>query len=429
MTEFSEQFRQYLNPGEPKIRDGITTGLIVLDTNVILSAYRFAPKARRELLNVLNLVRDRLWIPHQVGLEFHRNRFSVIVEHDTAYRTVIEALDVHRNTYEEDLERKIRELVNRAALSESEQMRLLNLLQNSLTPLATAVERLKENHGVGSPTSRDVILESLQQIFSNKVGNPFDEEESEVEKQEAARRVRDQIPPGYKDANKQEDHGDYFVWCQTLKEVRNRGAQMLVFVTGDVKDDWYLRVKGQTVMARPELVLECQEKTGATLLMFPTKSWLRYAESYLHAEVSDDTILQAEKIATVASADRAAKLQRLLEHDRTELERATLAAVKTRERLISLEEELATLKERERTGTDRLLALRSYIEAVDTPGGQRAVEKAKNELEELRAHLATIRAHRDQTLHRIGRLTSEVDYAELRQQAAAAKYEKIARSV
>lgn len=51
---------------------------IVLDTNVLLNLYRLPTSARDEFLNVLDLLQDRLWIPHQVALEFQRNRLTVI---------------------------------------------------------------------------------------------------------------------------------------------------------------------------------------------------------------------------------------------------------------------------------------------------------------------------------------------------------------
>ena len=76
--DFSEQFREYLLPDEAEVRSAVATAMIVLDTNVLLSAYRFAPTAREELLAAIEQLGDRVWVPHQVGLEFHRNRYSVI---------------------------------------------------------------------------------------------------------------------------------------------------------------------------------------------------------------------------------------------------------------------------------------------------------------------------------------------------------------
>lgn len=57
---FSSEFRHYLIPGDDQIKSGIISGMVVLDANVLLSAYRFAPAARNELLSALEKVGDRI---------------------------------------------------------------------------------------------------------------------------------------------------------------------------------------------------------------------------------------------------------------------------------------------------------------------------------------------------------------------------------
>ena len=54
--------------------------LLVLDSSVLLNLYRFPTSASRELLAVLQTFENRLWIPHQVALEFQRNRLGVRAE-------------------------------------------------------------------------------------------------------------------------------------------------------------------------------------------------------------------------------------------------------------------------------------------------------------------------------------------------------------
>lgn len=77
---------------------------------MLLSVYRFAPKAREELLSTLRTLGNRVWVPHQVGLEFHRNRLEVMAERRATYDTVLSANDLHKQTAQTDLEGKIRSL-------------------------------------------------------------------------------------------------------------------------------------------------------------------------------------------------------------------------------------------------------------------------------------------------------------------------------
>lgn len=51
-------------------------GLIVFDTNVLLSLYRRPIDVRNDILNVLKGLKERVWLPQQVGFEFHEHRLE-----------------------------------------------------------------------------------------------------------------------------------------------------------------------------------------------------------------------------------------------------------------------------------------------------------------------------------------------------------------
>ncbi|MEV1075881.1 PIN domain-containing protein [Micromonospora parva] len=323
MPSFSTNFSGHLVPDSAMIAHAMKNGLIVLDTNVLLGAYRFASKAREELLSALERVRDRLWIPHQVAYEFHKNRFGVIADHDAAYKTLLEMLRERRKAIESELEAKIRELSNRVALTEKERDRLLSMARQGYSPLEKAIEGLHKSHGLVELTGRDPVLERLEKIFEGRVGEPYDSEQLSTARSEAERRVSEGAPPGYKDAGKSDSTGDYLVWAQTLDEVKQRKPESLVFVTADTKDDWYLRVKGKTIIGRPELADECRELTGARLITMPTLSFLRNAHEHLNADVSAETLQQAAKVSAHSNQmEHKRRLERVL--DKLDRDRAIL---------------------------------------------------------------------------------------------------------
>ena len=51
--------------------------LFVPDANILLHCLRHPENVRDQLLRLFGVLRDSLWMPHQVGLEFHRNRLDV----------------------------------------------------------------------------------------------------------------------------------------------------------------------------------------------------------------------------------------------------------------------------------------------------------------------------------------------------------------
>jgi hypothetical protein len=295
---FTDPFRYYLPPNDEVIKSAMTSGLIVPDTNVLLSAYRFAPAAREELLSVLARISDRIWVPNRVAEEFHRNRLSVINDHDSAYISVIEGLRQAQQNLDDDVRQKISELANRTALSDDEKNRLFQLVAMSTGAATSAVEKLRKNHGLIGPRDQDPILARLEEFFDGKVGAPFSDQELEAAIAEARRRIEHNIPPGYRDKKKDDPYawGDYFIWKQSMLEVTRRQASYLVFVTTDSKEDWYQKLKGRTIGARPELVKELMNEAGAQLVMLSTASFLFHAREHLNAEISPETIRQSEEL-------------------------------------------------------------------------------------------------------------------------------------
>ena len=114
MPSLRDQFRHLYMPDEQAVATAMQTGLITPDTNVLLNLYRFQNVARDQLFGALETLGDRLWIPHQVGLEFHRNRLGIMKEQEEYFGKVRKDLD----TALDDLHSKVRAFRTRISLSE-----------------------------------------------------------------------------------------------------------------------------------------------------------------------------------------------------------------------------------------------------------------------------------------------------------------------
>lgn len=73
-----DEFRDYLTPADDDYQSVMSSGLVVLDANVLLNLYRYATSTREDLFNVLRKLGDRLWVPHQVAHEFWKNRENAL---------------------------------------------------------------------------------------------------------------------------------------------------------------------------------------------------------------------------------------------------------------------------------------------------------------------------------------------------------------
>lgn len=383
-SQFSDSFHYYIPPDERVIKAAFQSGMIVFDTNVLLSAYRFAPGARKELLSVVRRVADRVWIPHRVAEEFHKNRLSVINGYDAEYGPVVDALREAQKRIDAELVPKIDQLANRAALAEQEKRDLIKLVGDSTAKACRAVESLRKQHDLPPSGEGDTILVEFQELFEGKTGTALGEHDMADSIAEAERRAEQKIPPGFRDAKNAEPYGDYLIWKQTLLEASARKCEYLLFVTGDKKDDWYQIVKGKSIGAQPQLVKEADRECGAQLVMCDTTSFLFHARQYLKAEVSPETIRQSKAAAKNyqrAEMERQMRLQDQL---------AQLAGFE-RAKEMELERVRRDVAELEAVLS---AALNSGSENQDTTNWRTAVEVAQRRMTVLDAELDEVRMKR-----------------------------------
>lgn len=391
---FSDSFSHYLPPSRDQIASAFKSGLIVLDTNVLLNCYRFAADARDQLLTVLEEVADRIWVPHQVALEFHRNRLQVIGDQATAYDSVLAELRSRQEAVSQELTQGMRQLVNRAALSAEERSRLVGLVDNSLRGAIDAVTELRDKHGVVNMLGSDQILTRLNAILDGKVGPPFSQEEQHQAVEESKRRTDNNLPPGYKDAKKEYQYGDYFIWRQALSRAASSEYKQVIFVTGDIKEDWYKIVKGRSICARPELTEEALA-TGIELIMLNVDRFLSEAKRYLGVSVSSETIRQ---VATLPSVDR--------ESTRED----AAAAVMSRLAQESVEGSLLTMDAKIHHSRDVAAALQTELTRLvnrGMVGNEARVASVRDELQARQRDLLALSAMRNELVDRLLRQVTE----------------------
>jgi hypothetical protein len=301
MASLRDQFQHFYAPDEDAVATALRTGLVAPDTNVLLSLYRFQSEAREELFGALERIGDRLWIPYQVALEFHRNRLKVIADQDSYFSKTRDELAVALDGYVT----KVRAFGKRIALPESDVQRIVDKIRRADKAVGNwiaVVEKANEVH-LDNRDSDEVLLR-LESLFSNRVGDPMNPDALKAARAEWDKRTKDNIPPGYMDKGKTDSSGDYLLWKQLMSEAALRKLPTIL-ITDDRKEDWYWRVNGRTIGARYELREEMASVAGVPFLIMTTETFLLRAEEYLKISVSPETVSQAKELP--GSLERAEK--------------------------------------------------------------------------------------------------------------------------
>lgn len=288
------------------------TALFVFDTNVLLNLYRYHERTREELLETLDKLSERIWIPHHVALEFQRNRLTVIAAQGRRFSEIRKVIEKAKT----DLANSINnlQLTKRHTLINPEPLTtgFETLTSNFLAEL----DKLQESQQ--TLTAPDPIKIKIEDIFDGKVGTAFASQlDIDQKNKEAETRYKSKIPPGYKDSEKDKDgpddfnhngitykkkFGDYFVWSQILDHAAKSQQKKLIFITDDAKEDWWQQIDfdgPKTIGPRAELIEEAS-RIGKldTFLMYKPESFLKYANEFLAAEVSEETLREVRDVSS-----------------------------------------------------------------------------------------------------------------------------------
>lgn len=293
------EFRAYYPPSDEEMKSLWSDGLIVLDTNSLLNLFRYSAETRDELLALLKSEQSRVWIPHQVGLEFHRNRRSIAHDQEKAFDSVQAALDSAKTSIDTAIAS-----MKRHPSREAEE--LSALLGKHMRKIEKGLRKARQRHtrAVLDESAHEQTLQEISEIYEGRVGEAFPEERLAEVLKIGVERYAKKIPPGFEDAKKRDErqYGDLLLWLQILDHASSEKRPM-IFVTDDGKKDWWSSTAGKTHGPRPELVEEYYVASGERVHFYETRRFLAYAQKS-GAAISDTSVEEAELVSTELDSAR-----------------------------------------------------------------------------------------------------------------------------
>lgn len=304
-----DHFYGYYRPTDKDYESLWSEGVVVVDTSVLLNLYRLPVKAREEFLTLLERMANRIWIPHQVALEFQRSRLSVIAAEK---RKIDDVLASTKQGFAE-IEQQILDLEmgKRAIAVDMEEM--ISALTGAKNELIAAIDKVVANQL--SVSAEDPIRERIDALLVGKVGEgPASQDEYDLLVRDGEARFSEKIPPGFNDAEKdknpndatfvfdgikyQRKFGDLIVWRQLIGAAKSAKWQKVMLITGDRKDDWWWHVEGKSQGPRPELLRELKREAGVNLFwMYTSPTFFEFGSQYLKTIISRDSVAELEQVS------------------------------------------------------------------------------------------------------------------------------------
>ncbi len=280
-------FPGYYNPSKKEFDTMWQNGLFIFDANVLLDIYRYSDETSAALLNIFETLSDKVWIPYQAAAEYHKNLSNVIATEAKSYtkasKNVSDLLEVFTT-------KRGHPFLDESLYVEIQQV--FNKLNNEL---------VKKQDNMTSMLTENPLKERLASILSGKIGHKFSPEELEQIYKDGEKRYLDKIPPGFADAKDKsgnDKYGDLVFWKEVLKKAELVDVPIFV-ITGDVKEDWFLKEMGRIISPRPELIAEAKSVKDISFYIYSTHTFFEYAKKYLDPDIKQDSIDEVKEFERV----------------------------------------------------------------------------------------------------------------------------------
>lgn len=272
----------YYQPNKEEFEELWKTCAFAFDASVLLDLYRSTAKTRKTLLDILERIQHRIWVPYHAALEYQENRLEVIAKEQTVYTELRDSINTLANSFKQKMENHAIENADKIAME----------LENATKNIERIIEEASKEH----PDLRksDHIRDQLTKLFEGRTGSKYDEKRLAEIYALGTKRYEQKIPPGYEDAKKggTRQFGDLIVWNEMLDYSREK-KQPVIFITSDSKEDWWWKQGQFTVGPRAELAHEMMSVAGQRFYMYNAGRFLDQAESHLDTKTAAGEVKKA----------------------------------------------------------------------------------------------------------------------------------------
>ncbi len=281
-----DTFPGYYKPTEIELKRLWENCVFALDAKVLLNLYRYSAETNSEIIQNLQKISNRLWIPYNAALEYHQGRLDVIESQEDSYLGLLNFLD---NTKSELKQRLLSD--NNSYLSDQlidKVVKIFNDIQNKLMSKKDDYLSLFEN---------DELKGTVSNLMDRKVGPQYSDDELSKIYDNAADRFSKKIPPGYLSDDSELDRekfNKFVIWKQILDKAKTT-YKPIIFLNDEKTDDWWLKFKDRILGPRPELIREIKNKANVPFYMYRIDPFMENSQKYLELSIKQEAIDEVQK--------------------------------------------------------------------------------------------------------------------------------------
>lgn len=304
LTSIKEKFPEFFQKKlETKDLNIGSNNLIVLDTNFLLDIIQKPTKVAERYIESLERVKNNLYIPYLVALEFNFRKSGIKKEKHyniTKYKdNIIKSLD---NLKDNVLSHSVINIEKDTKEFSGEMVEEINVFKEKILGI------LDKKIATAITEEENTIYEKLIHIIENKIGEKYTQEWIDEIEEMGEERYENKIPPGFDDAEKevegekvrrygniqyQRKFGDLIIWKDIIKYAQkdDKIGPKVIYVTddgrSDKKNDLLYKVKNLTVGPHIFLMNELQMEAQKELYILSNLRFIQVVTDLSDAEMEE----------------------------------------------------------------------------------------------------------------------------------------------
>ncbi len=267
--------------------------LIICDTNVYLRIYDYSPEFADFSIKCLSAVKNSLYITYTTSLEYGKNYRGKYSDAKTKIENYNRKLDEITEKYKDDISKEF-ERIRQYHFPDMDGLE--NIVVQKIKELKDLFEEYHNTHELLIAVNEQYLnvdpIKAFIDSMTDKVLIPYSIDKIYEICDEGKKRFKNNTPPGFKDKHKDgiRQYSDLILWKE-LMEFSVRTNKNIIFVTDDVKNDWWSQVKqedGTTVKAfHPTLINEFEGKTSQKIIALTSNEFFTFISDDYDITISD----------------------------------------------------------------------------------------------------------------------------------------------
>lgn len=253
--------------------------IIVLDTSAICGLYELTDHYRQIMVSILSCLKDRIWIPNQVRVEYLRNRTKSINNPKAEKYSMPSVINDKFVVEVRDLVKSWESNKYFHPFLDEDKLNLVKKeIEDANEHIRIVKETISEQYKLRQQEISDIVDADNLLEFVNTLdtGTPLDFLHIKAIMQEGDFRFRNQIPPGYYDFGKEggvRKYGDLIIWKGIIDYARVNHKD-IIFISNDLKPDWVYQEGEHKGKPLTELLAEFNEETNQKIWFYSTITFI-----------------------------------------------------------------------------------------------------------------------------------------------------------